>query len=58
MREQIIALGGEVRFEQRVSDVLIENGSPGLTLQNPRPVKTSYELRADHVVLALGHSSL
>ena len=26
MREQIIALGGEIRFQQRVTDVLIEDG--------------------------------
>ncbi len=57
MREQIIALGGEVRFEQRVSDVLIEDGHiRGLTVQNLND-GTNYELRADHVVLALGHSS-
>ena len=57
MREQIIALGGEVRFEQRVSDVLIENGQiRGLTVENLND-STSYQLRADHVVLALGHSS-
>ena len=57
MREQIIALGGEVRFEQRVSDVLIEEGHiRGLTVQNLHDA-TSYELRADQVVLALGHSS-
>ena len=57
MREQIIALGGEVRFEQRVSDVLIEDGAiRGLTVQNLND-HTAYELRADHVVLALGHSS-
>ncbi len=57
MREQIIALGGEVRFEQRVSDVLIEGGHiRGLTVQNLND-NTRYELRADHVVLALGHSS-
>ena len=61
MREQIIALGGEVRFEQRVSDVLIEqdhNGQNirGLTVQNLNN-NTHYEMRADHVVLALGHSS-
>ncbi|MFM9900278.1 MAG: NAD(P)/FAD-dependent oxidoreductase, partial [Polaromonas sp.] len=57
MREQIIALGGEVRFEQRVSDVLIEDGAiRGLTVQNLHD-HTAYELRADHVVLALGHSS-
>ena len=57
MREQIIALGGEVRFEQRVSDVLIEGGAiRGLTVQNLHN-NTAYQLRADHVVLALGHSS-
>ncbi len=57
MREQIIALGGEVRFEQRVSDLLIENGNiRGLTVQNLSD-NTQYEMRADHVVLALGHSS-
>ena len=57
MREQIIALGGEVRFEQRLEDVLIEDGHlRGLTVQNLHD-STRYELRADHVVLALGHSS-
>ena len=57
MREQIIALGGEVRFEQRVSDVLIEDGYiRGLTVQNLND-HTQYDMRADHVVLALGHSS-
>ena len=57
MREQIIALGGEVRFEQRLSDVLIDNGHiRGLTVENLSD-DTQYELRADHVVLALGHSS-
>ena len=57
MREQIIALGGEVRFEQRLKDVLIENGNiRGLTVHKLDD-DTDYELRADHVVLALGHSS-
>ena len=57
MREQIIALGGEVRFEQRVSDVLIEAGAiRGLTIQNLND-STHYDLRADQVVLALGHSA-
>jgi uncharacterized FAD-dependent dehydrogenase len=31
MREQIIALGGEIRFEQRVTDVQIEDGQLGET---------------------------
>jgi uncharacterized FAD-dependent dehydrogenase len=52
MREEIIALGGEVRFECKVSDVLIENGQiEGVTLASGET------LRSHHVVLALGHSS-
>ncbi|WP_367847768.1 NAD(P)/FAD-dependent oxidoreductase [Rhodoferax sp. WC2427] len=57
LREQIIALGGEVRFEQRVTDVHIVDGHMrGLTVLNQATGETT-ELRADHVVLALGHSS-
>ncbi len=61
MREQIIALGGEIRFEQRVTDVLIEAGPGGkhirgLTVLDQATGET-HELRADHVVMALGHSS-
>ncbi len=57
MREQIIALGGEIRFQQRVTDVLIEAGHiRGLSVLN-QATGESHELRADHVVLALGHSS-
>jgi len=29
LREQIIALGGEIRFEQRVSALLLQGGAPG-----------------------------
>ncbi|QJR31191.1 NAD(P)/FAD-dependent oxidoreductase [Limnobacter profundi] len=57
MREQIIAMGGEIRFQQRVCDFHIEDGHiRGLTIENLKDGST-YELRADHVVLALGHSS-
>jgi len=57
MREQIIAMGGEIRFQQRVCDFHIEDGYiRGLTVENLKDGGT-YELRADHVVLALGHSS-
>ncbi len=52
MRAGIEALGGEIRFGQRVTDVLIEDGAVrGLTLASGE------QLRADHVVLALGHSA-
>jgi uncharacterized protein len=62
MREQIIALGGEVRFQQRVTDILIEEAPHGqrhlrgLTVLDQQSGHSS-ELRADHVVMALGHSS-
>jgi uncharacterized FAD-dependent dehydrogenase len=52
MRATIESLGGEIRFRQRVDDLLIEDGAVrGLTLT------TGEQLRADHVVLALGHSA-
>ena len=62
MREQIIALGGEVRFQQRVTDLLVEEDPHGqrhlrgLTVLDQASGHSS-ELRADHVVMALGHSS-
>ena len=52
MRAEIESLGGEVRFQQQVVDVLIEGGAiRGVTLG------TGEQLAADHVVLALGHSA-
>jgi uncharacterized FAD-dependent dehydrogenase len=52
MRASIVALGGEVRFGQRVTDVLIEDGAiRGVTLASGE------QLAAEHVVLALGHSA-
>ncbi|MES2530513.1 MAG: NAD(P)/FAD-dependent oxidoreductase [Pseudomonadota bacterium] len=57
IREQIVALGGEIRFEQRVTDVHIEQGHlRGLTVRDQQ-TGTSSEMRCDHVVMALGHSS-
>jgi uncharacterized FAD-dependent dehydrogenase len=61
MREQIIALGGEIRFRQRVTDLQIEDGPEGRHVRGltvlDQATGHSSELRADHVVLALGHSS-
>ena len=52
MRAEIEALGGEIRFEQKVSDVLIEaDHVRGITLESGEQIRT------DHVVLALGHSA-
>jgi len=61
MREQIIALGGEIHFEQRVTDLLIEDSAQGRQLRGlavlNQATGESRELRAGHVVLALGHSA-
>ncbi len=52
MRAEIEALGGEIRFEQRVTDLRIEDGHVrGVVMASGE------EIRADHVILALGHSA-
>jgi len=52
MREEIRALGGQVRFESKVTDFLIEDGRiQGVTLGDGE------QLRSRYVVLALGHSA-
>ncbi len=57
MRETIESLGGEYRFQSRVTDVDIETGSDGerrvcgVTLANGEHIATH------HVVLAIGHSA-
>ncbi|PUE44692.1 FAD-dependent oxidoreductase [Limnohabitans sp. 2KL-1] len=61
IREQIMALGGEIRFEQRVSDLLLSTGTNGLQLtglqvQDLRTGKLQ-TLHTQHAVLALGHSA-
>ena len=52
MREQIEACGGEVHFEQKVSDLIIDNSAV-------TGVKTTSgnSYHANHVVLATGHSA-
>ncbi len=52
MRQDIIALGGEVRFEQKVTDLLTDNAQlTGVVLASGE------QLQSRHVVLALGHSA-
>ncbi len=61
IREQIIALGGEIRFEQRVSDVLLSPAEGGHQLTGLQVLDAqtgqSYTLPTRHAVLALGHSA-
>ena len=61
MRAQIEALGGEIRFEQQVTDLLLEPAAPsgpqaGFHLRGLR-LASGEELHTDHVVLAVGHSA-
>ena len=52
MRAEIESLGGQVRFGQRLTDVLIEGGHiRGVTLASGE------QIAADQVILALGHSA-
>ena len=61
LREQIIALGGEVRFEQRVVDIDIETTASGRQVtglhMEDRHTGARTHLATKHVVLALGHSA-
>ncbi len=52
MRAQIVALGGEVRFDVRVDDVHIEDGQiNGVTLASGEVI------HSNHVALAIGYSA-
>jgi len=52
MRATIQALGGEIRFENRVDDIEIDDGQVrGVNLANGEHIAT------DHLVLAIGHSA-
>ena len=56
MRHEIEKLGGEIRFQQRVTDVLIEDGPKGKNIRGVT-LASGETLRSHHVVLALGHSA-
>ena len=56
MRAEITELGGEVRFGQQVTDVLLEREGEAWRMRGVT-LASGEELRADHVVLALGHSA-
>ena len=52
IRNKIIALGGEIRFESRVDDIEIKNNQvQSVVLANNERIATS------HLVLAIGHSA-
>ena len=58
LRAEIIRLGGEVRFAQRVTDIRYDDQRQLQALQVLKQDSgESYELPAHHVVMALGHSA-
>lgn len=57
MRNTIESLGGEIRFEQRVDDLLIETDADGVRHVRGVMLASGGQIRTDHVVLALGHSA-
>ncbi|HSC81376.1 MAG TPA: NAD(P)/FAD-dependent oxidoreductase [Chitinolyticbacter sp.] len=56
MRTKIVALGGEIRFNHKVDDLLLEKSGDGLQLRGVKLADGSV-IESDHVVLALGHSA-
>ncbi|HSW02956.1 NAD(P)/FAD-dependent oxidoreductase [Aquabacterium sp.] len=62
MRADIEALGGEVRFQQRVTDLHIEGGpsrggGPATRQIRGVTLASGEQIATDHIVLALGHSA-
>ena len=62
MRAQIESLGGEIRFEQKVVDIAIDDSRVGREGNEARHVRgvvleSGEQIEADHIVLALGHSA-
>jgi len=52
LREEILRLGGEVRFESQMTDLLIENGQLVGIIVNEKE-----KIECDQLVLAIGHSA-
>ena len=56
IREKIISLGGEYRFENRLEDLIVKGGKlTGLKVRDAGG--RLYELAADRLILAVGHSA-
>ncbi len=55
IRNEIIMLGGEVRFLSKAEKLIINSGEISAVLVNTE--KDSYEIQTDNVILATGHSA-
>lgn len=56
MREKITRLGGEIRFEAQVTDLLVAERGGQKQVEGVR-LASGEEIAASHVVMALGHSA-
>ena len=57
IRAEIERLGGEIRFESKVSDVLLEDAGDGRQAISGVVLEGGETLASRHVILALGHSA-
>jgi uncharacterized FAD-dependent dehydrogenase len=57
MRETILALGGDYRFDCRVEDINVATDADGIRRMRGLFLNTGEYLEAEHVVLAVGHSA-
>lgn len=57
MRNEIVALGGEVRFESKVTELLLGSRSSTDYQIEGAVLENGTQLHSRHVVLALGHSA-
>ncbi|MDR0963230.1 MAG: FAD-dependent oxidoreductase [Clostridium sp.] len=57
LRQGILDLGGEIRFESRVSAILTKDGAVEGVEVSPTGGAVSYYLHSRHVVVASGHSA-
>ena len=57
MRATIESLGGEYRFESRVTDLDVDTASDGTRQVRGVVLASGERVASDHVVLAIGHSS-
>ena len=57
MRETIIALGGDIRFESRVDDIEIAPDAQGQNQVQAVVLQNGQRIATHHLVLAVGHSA-
>ncbi len=57
MRAEIIRLGGEIRFDQKVTNIHIEKHENGSNQATGLSLHNGETLQSKHIVLAIGHSA-